>query len=658
MIRISVFYDGEPVKDFEQGEVDKEITIGRSAGCAIQLDETSISRLHALVRFQAGSWILERKANFGAVLLNGQEVENAPLEGGEEITIGKFVLRVNIENEGSQSKSLASIQADGDGRTKVISTGVNALFRFEPGSANLTEFLMQKDLAIFGRGSNCDVVLTEKKASRKHCEIRRQGLSFFLKDLNSSNGTEVNGSSIKEVELVPGDVIQVGESKFQFSIENKEYFNQQDQFMPVPSHMEVPDATAGQYPMSAPGSIPGFAGESSPEAGITGIDSGSSEPEPQSLVGKVRKRYLALNTRQRYIAIGVAFIFITSFLSMLLGDPNEEPKRVKPKPKVVNGQVVRTIDQLSPAQQKFVKQNYVDLIAANEKKDYQRMLESCQKILTYVDEYKDTKDYERQAKKKLDEIEEARRRDELKAKQDKIRAEVQALEDKGKIVFARALEDPKARPELEGIIQEIYSRDPNNRVAGDWKVKIKEKDEEDKREAELARQKEELKQRAESAYADVEKIFKEDKFLIAIAEADKLDAIGYSEKEYTDRVEALKNRIRDKLTSILSPKLRDAAAQRVEGGDLVKAKELYLEVLKIDSTNREAQNGLDAIRETLHVRAKRYYAEAILAESVSDLAEAKEKYEKCLKFAPEEDIYKRRCKNKLSRFDGLAPSGG
>ena len=121
-----------------------------------------------------------------------------------------------------------------EGRTRFVQSGVSALFRMEPGSANLDEFLMEKDVALFGRGSNCDVVLTEKKASRKHFEVRRQGLSFFLKDLNSANGTVVNGNAVTETELVAGDVIQVGESRIQFSIENKEFFARQDQFLPVP----------------------------------------------------------------------------------------------------------------------------------------------------------------------------------------------------------------------------------------------------------------------------------------------------------------------------------------------------------------------------------------------------------------------------------------
>ena len=124
-------------------------------------------------------------------------------------------------------------------------------------------------------------------------------------------------------------------------------------------------------------------------------------------------------------------------------------------------------------------------------------------------------------------------------------------------------------------------------------------------------------------------------------------------------MDKLKEEIRVKLKSIIDPLLTEATAQKQEGGDLVKAKELYMQVLKVDATNRDAVTGLEGIRETLNSRAKRFYAEAILAESMSDLAEAKEKYERCLKTAPDNNnVYRRRCQNKLSRFDGFITGSG
>jgi pSer/pThr/pTyr-binding forkhead associated (FHA) protein len=665
MIKISVYYEDRLVTEFEQADT-KDVSIGRAAGCSIPLDEASISRLHAVIRYQDGGWLLERKANFGAVLMNGQEVENAPLEGGEEITIGKFSLRVNLEGMGqalAQSPTADVYREDGDGRTQFVSTGVKALFRFEPGSANVAEFLMEKDLAIFGRGSNCDVVLTEKKASRKHFEVRKQGLSFFLKDLNSVNGLTVNGSKVTEAELVPGDVIEVGESKIQFVVENQDYFSRQDQFMPVPAHLQQQPAVENHFPMAAqePGALGQY--EFDPNAGMGGGMPGMAPahaPEPQisstDLIGRFKATWSKIPKaqRMRYLTILVVFALITA----VLGGPDQEP--AKRPPRSHSGSTARTFDQLNQARKKFVVENYHQLLSAQEKKDYNKMLDVAGKILTYVDNYKDTKQYETIAKKQLEEIEERKQREETERQIEARRKEVQALEEKGKPVYEKALNDPKFRTELDSIIQQIYEKAPSNQLAGEWKEGIKRKDEQDKADAEAARVKEERRQKAEDELAAVEAIFKEDQYVKALAEAEKLKDNGWTEKDYLDRVEALKNQVRSKLSSVIDPLLREAANQRQEGGDLVKANDRYSDVLKVDPSNKEALQGKAAIKEILHTRAKRFYAEAILADSVSDLAEAKDKFEKCLRTAPEDDIYKKRCRSKLARFDyfGTSDSGG
>ncbi len=653
MIKISVFYEDRSVTEFQQDDT-KDISIGRAAGCSVQLDEASISRLHALITHKNGQWNLVRKASFGAVLLNGQEIENAPLEGGEEITIGKFSLRLNLGEEqpvaagGGTATGAEVYQEDGDGRTQFVSAGVKALLRFEPGTANVAEFNLEKPVSVFGRGSNCDVILTDKKASRKHFEIRKQGLSFFLKDLDSANGLTLNGSSAKEAELVPGDVIQIGESKIEFVVENAAYFSQQDQFMPVPAHLQQP-ATIEEAHLPSTNESFGGGGFGTPGIDSSVAPSGiPDEPQISStdFIGRAKHAWSKIPKaqRMRYLTILVVFALITA----LLGGPDEQKK---PAPKRPKGSTARTYEQLTVEKKKFVRENYAELLKSQEKKDYTKMLDFTRNILTYVDDYKDTKTYENMAKKRIEEIEEEKRRAEAERKQEETRKAVKALEEKGKELYEKALGEKKYRPELEALIQEIYTKDPNNRLAQEWKNGIKQKDQSDREAEEMARKREEEKQRAEDQLAAVRATFDAAKYKQALKEADALSANGWTEKDYLDRIETLKGEIRNKLSSILDPLLREAALQRQEGGDLVIANQKYSDVLNVDPSNQEALAGKAAIREILHLRAKRFYAEAIIAESVNDLVEAKEKFERCLKTAPEEDMYKKRCRGKLARFD-------
>jgi pSer/pThr/pTyr-binding forkhead associated (FHA) protein len=64
-----------------------------------------------------------------------------------------------------------------------------------------------------GRDRRGDIVFEGREASivsARHCEIRRQGNTFRLYDLNSTNGTYVDGQRVSEAELRPDSVIRLG----------------------------------------------------------------------------------------------------------------------------------------------------------------------------------------------------------------------------------------------------------------------------------------------------------------------------------------------------------------------------------------------------------------------------------------------------------------
>ncbi|MDD5224563.1 MAG: adenylate/guanylate cyclase domain-containing protein [bacterium] len=67
-----------------------------------------------------------------------------------------------------------------------------------------------------GRLPESDLCLPEVPVSRKHCQIRREEDSYILADLESLNGTTLNGAQVKTAELRDGDVIQVGNSTLVF----------------------------------------------------------------------------------------------------------------------------------------------------------------------------------------------------------------------------------------------------------------------------------------------------------------------------------------------------------------------------------------------------------------------------------------------------------
>ena len=63
---------------------------------------------------------------------------------------------------------------------------------------------------MIGRLPECQVVLGDPNVSRRHAEVRRTGEGIVVTDLGSTNGTKVNGVSVREQHLASGDEITVG----------------------------------------------------------------------------------------------------------------------------------------------------------------------------------------------------------------------------------------------------------------------------------------------------------------------------------------------------------------------------------------------------------------------------------------------------------------
>ena len=72
---------------------------------------------------------------------------------------------------------------------------------------------------LIGRSTECQIRLSgDPKISRQHCKIEERGSDFMLSDLNSANGTRLNGEGIgqQKIALNSGDVIGVGGSEISF----------------------------------------------------------------------------------------------------------------------------------------------------------------------------------------------------------------------------------------------------------------------------------------------------------------------------------------------------------------------------------------------------------------------------------------------------------
>jgi Protein of unknown function (DUF3662)/FHA domain len=72
---------------------------------------------------------------------------------------------------------------------------------------------------VLGRSRDCDIQLADANVSRRHAELRQEGASYWIVDLGSTNGMEVNGKRVKRAKLEEGDTITLGSTEITFDRE-------------------------------------------------------------------------------------------------------------------------------------------------------------------------------------------------------------------------------------------------------------------------------------------------------------------------------------------------------------------------------------------------------------------------------------------------------
>jgi hypothetical protein len=76
-----------------------------------------------------------------------------------------------------------------------------------------------KRRVVIGRSKDADVQVTDPNVSRRHAELRQEGATFWLVDLDSTNGVEVRGKRVKRLKLEDGTRFTIGSTEIAFSRE-------------------------------------------------------------------------------------------------------------------------------------------------------------------------------------------------------------------------------------------------------------------------------------------------------------------------------------------------------------------------------------------------------------------------------------------------------
>lgn len=201
---------------------EADITVGRATTNDVVLSDAKASRTHARLAYSDSQWTLIDLGSANGTLVNGLPVvDRVSLQQGDVIRVGESTLLFEtgtVIASGPMTidtpTDLEATLADATVPVQLNDTSVARLAIRTPDGT--WEVPLLDDGLTIGRKSDCDVVLNLGRVSRQHARIERRGDDFWLRDLDSTNGTLLAGRRIEEHPLQNGDTIRIGDAQLVF----------------------------------------------------------------------------------------------------------------------------------------------------------------------------------------------------------------------------------------------------------------------------------------------------------------------------------------------------------------------------------------------------------------------------------------------------------
>jgi hypothetical protein len=153
-------------------------------------------------------------------------------ETDEDLGVGEFGIATRMAQYGRSGEEAEAPESATPGATMIYKP------RTQPTeAASLEELGVEREVAVLswngrrhvleqhrsvlGRSRDADVQIEDPNISRRHAEIVQEGSAYWLVDLGSTNGTEVNGRRVQRARLDDGSRFTLGETTVTFSTERE-----------------------------------------------------------------------------------------------------------------------------------------------------------------------------------------------------------------------------------------------------------------------------------------------------------------------------------------------------------------------------------------------------------------------------------------------------
>ena len=243
--------------------VREEYTVGRAQENTVRLTERNISRRHALLKKNGAGWTLEDQSSYNGCYVNGARVcDLQPLEHGDLVQLGDYRLRITDDAAADVTDDRIPTQRPPRTLPDAEVPAAEAPPPSKPdrlivvlGPSPGTEFSLDRDRLVVGRGEECDVSINHSSVSRVHAEIRRlEDGGFELVDQQSANGIRIDGEDLTRGSLRPHAMVELGDITLTYVPAGEDY----DPTLQTVEELTLGSASASFPPPVAAGGISGL----------------------------------------------------------------------------------------------------------------------------------------------------------------------------------------------------------------------------------------------------------------------------------------------------------------------------------------------------------------------------------------------------------------
>jgi ABC transport system ATP-binding/permease protein len=198
--------------------------VGRDPESDIVITDARVSWRHAVLRLEDGRWVLADDGSTNGTYAGDQRVDrieitgecqvrlghpadgpvlSCTVSGGDPGAPGRPSTRVDIGAVSEDSAATPSLQPEPVPQPEPIPQAEPIPPAREP---SVSRPLPSNALRI-GRAPDNDIVVSDPAVSSHHAELRNVAGAYWIVDLDSTNGTFVNGQRVADASLTEGDVV-------------------------------------------------------------------------------------------------------------------------------------------------------------------------------------------------------------------------------------------------------------------------------------------------------------------------------------------------------------------------------------------------------------------------------------------------------------------